>query len=116
MPPPDLYTIRNKEGGKGEQLQLGEIVKRCEQIALHNSKAYFVGRETIRGRLRHGVRTWDGLTARVATHTERVKNHHWRSGPNGKPATKPTRTLPEDRLYEPEGPITETLDQLLGRK
>lgn len=115
MPTPDLYTIRNKEGGKGEQLQLGEIVKRCEQIALHNSKAYFVGRETIRGRLRHGVRTWDGLTARVATHTERVKNHRWRSGTQGING-KPPRTRPEDRLYEPEEPVTETLDELLGRK
>lgn len=76
--PPDLYTIRHAAGDEGEKLQLGEIIARCEQIALKDGTKFFVGRETIRGRLRCGVRTWDGLTAKTATAKGRVRNHAWR--------------------------------------
>lgn len=78
MAPPDLYTIRNADNTGEEKLQLGEIISRCEHIALHDGTRYFVGRETIRGRLRCGVRTWEGLTAKTATAKGRVKNHKWR--------------------------------------
>lgn len=91
MAPPDIYTI------DGERLQLGEIIKRCEQIAKENAdwKRYFVGREAIRGRLRCGIRTWDGLTAKTKSRSERVKNHHWRG------RGRATRH-PDDSIYEPE--------------
>lgn len=110
MATPDLYTI------DGEKLQLGEIVRRCEQIASKNKDAFFVGRETIRGRLRCGIRTWLGLTSPVASRKQRVANHKWRSGSI---KTEPRRRdrHPEDRVYEPEeyvGP-DETIEELLGR-
>lgn len=103
----DYYTIRDGEGDKGEKLTLGQIIARCEQIAKTNKdgKRYFVGRETIRGRLRCGVRTWDGLTARTKTHSQRVRSHVWRGKPSGSGTThvRPRRHHPDDSIYEPEG-------------
>lgn len=87
-----LYTI------EGKKLGLGEIVAECERLAEVNKdwKRYFVGRETIRGRLRCGVRTWDGLTSKALSHQERVQNHRWR----GKKAAEGRQA--SDGLYEPE--------------
>lgn len=112
MAQPDLYTI------DGEKLQLGEIVRRCEQIAAKDKKAFFVGRETIRGRLRCSIRTWAGLTSPVASRRQRAASHGWRDGINAR-QTKPHRRdrHPDDSVYEPEeytGP-DESLDALLGR-
>lgn len=89
---PDTYTI------EGERMQLGEIIKRCEEIAKENKdwKRYFVGRETIRGRLRCGIRTWDGLTAKIKSRADRVANHKWR----GKKGTVARQS--SDVVYEPE--------------
>lgn len=99
MATPDLYVI------DGEKLQLKAVVERCEAIARKNRKAYFVGRETIRGRLRSGVRTWEGLTRRVT--------------PPGATGSAWRKDAPQrhagDSLYEPEdyvGP-DESLDELL---
>jgi hypothetical protein len=94
MAPPDLYTI------DGKKLQLSQIISQCEKIAKANKdgKRYFVGRETIRGRLRCGVRTWIGLTSKTKTHSERVKGHSWR----GKTPGAAFRPHPDDSVYEPE--------------
>lgn len=118
MAKPEQYNIRwHKETREdGESLQLGEVVKRCETIAAENKGAFFVGRETIRGRLRCGIRTWEGLTSPVASRRDRVANHAWRKGSDEERRSRP-RTHPDDSVYEPEdylGP-DEALDAVLGR-
>lgn len=114
MATPDIYIIRFADNSKREELQLGEIVRRCEKIAERDKDAFFVGRETIRGRLRCGIRTWEGLTSPVASRRARAANHAWREG-IGKAAHRPR--LPDDSVYEPEGYTgpDESLDSLLGR-
>lgn len=100
MAPPDLYTI------DGEKLQLGQIIKRCEKIAERNKdgKRYFVGREAIRGRLRCGIRTWEGLTAKIKSQRDRVANHRWRSlGKDSRKSHKGVSGVNQDMgVYEPE--------------
>jgi len=79
----DLYTIKQDPANpadEGEKLTVGQIVKRCEEIAIANEdrQRYFVGREAIRGRLRCGIRSWPELTAKVKSRTERGRTHRWR--------------------------------------
>lgn len=62
----------------GEKLGLGQIVSRCELIASQDPTKFFVGRETIRGRLRIGVRSWNGLTSKVKNAKQRATGHCWR--------------------------------------
>lgn len=119
MASPEQYIIRwhGEEREDGESLQLGDVVRRCEEIAGKNSGAFFVGRETIRGRLRCGIRTWEGLTSPVASRRARVANHAWRGKGNAEGAPKRVRSHPDDAVYEPEdyvGP-DEALDAILGR-
>lgn len=105
---PDLYNI------DGEKMQLGEIVRRCEAIATKDKNAFFVGRETIRGRLRCGVRTWAGLTSPVASRKARVANHAWRDGFTNE-SKRPRRS--HDSAYDAEEypEVLPPLNELLGR-
>jgi len=118
MAKPEQYIIRwhRETREEGESLQLGQIVKRCEEIAEKDKDAFFVGRETIRGRLRCGIRTWEGLTSPVASRRARVANHAWRKGSPEGVRNRP-RTHPDDSVYEPEDYIgpDEALDAILGR-
>lgn len=88
----DLYTIRGAATDEGEKLRLGEIVSRCELLATQDGTKFFVGRETIRGRLRCGARTWGELTAPVKSHSQRVSKHKWRDG-KAKPAIAKKRKV-----------------------
>ena len=108
---PEVYRI------EGEELQLGEIVRRCEQIAEKNKGAFFVGRETIRGRLRCSIRTWEGLTSPVASRRARAARSPWRKGSLKSQSQPQRRRSFDDSVYEPEeyvGP-DESIDTLLGK-